>query len=43
MAEYIYYLLTNFKKSNKILENNRLVLKITKIKEQLLNFKEVKI
>jgi len=43
MVKYLNYLLTNFKKSNKILENNRLVLKITKIKEQLLNFKEIKI
>lgn len=42
MVKYLHYLLKNFKKSNKILENNRLVLKITKIKEQLLNFKEIK-
>ena len=43
MVKYLHYLLTNFKKTNKILENNRLVLKIIKIKEQLLNFKEIKI
>ncbi len=43
MKKYLHYLLTNFKQSNKISENNRLVLKITRIKEQLLNFKETKI
>ena len=43
MVKYLHYLLINSKNTNKILENNRLVLKITRLKEQLLNFKETKI
>jgi len=41
MNDYLCYLLESFKNSNKIKINNDLVLEITKIKEELLNFKRI--
>ncbi len=39
MKDYLYYLFKNFKNTNKIEINNQLTLNITKITEELLNFK----
>ena len=39
MQEYLYFIFRSFKNSSKVKTNNDLVLKITKITEELLNFK----
>ena len=41
MTDYLYYLLKSFKKPNNIKKNNKLVLIIMKLKENLLNFTKV--
>ena len=41
MTDYLYYLFRSFKKPNNIKKNNKLVLIIMKLKENLLNFTKV--